>query len=158
MIKPSQATTTQTDGPPAGKEITMENITYQTNEQLWRIENTAASAGYKKTNDCYWGQIFRNSETGHEFSTSREENSTNDPAADLDAMLNPAEELDTEKTVTITITESDAKRLYRACKARAHHFLTMQTEDDEMYKINRAVAYDFRSLAQSIIDQTNVKI
>ena len=73
-------------------------------------------------------------------------------------MLNPAEELDTEKTVTITITESDAKRLYRACKARAHHFLTMQTEDDKMYKINRAVACDFRALAQSIIDQTNIKI
>ena len=136
----------------------MESITYQTNNQLWNIENTAASAGYKKTNDCYWGQIFRNSETGHEFSTSREENSTNDPAADLAAMLNPAEELGTEKTVTITITESDAKRLYRACKARAHHFLTMQTEDDEMYKINRAVACDFRALAQSIIDQTNIKI
>ena len=67
----------------------MENITYQTNEQLWRIENTAASAGYKKTNDCYWAQIFRNPETGHEFCTSREENSTNDPAADLAAMLNP---------------------------------------------------------------------
>ena len=75
----------------------MENITYQTNEQLWNIENTAASAGYEKTNDCYWAQIFRNPETGHEFCTSREENSTNDPAADLDAMLNPAEELDTEK-------------------------------------------------------------
>ena len=75
----------------------MENITYQTNEQLWRIENTAASAGYKKTNDCYWGQIFRNSETGHEFSTSREENSTNDPAADLDAMLNPAEKVPAEE-------------------------------------------------------------
>ena len=136
----------------------MENITYQTNEQLWRIENTAASAGYKKTNDCYWGQIFRNSATGHEFGTSREENSTNDPAADLAAMLNPVEELDTEKTVTITITERDAKRLYRACKARAHHFLTMQTEDDKMYKINRAVACDFRALAQSIIDRTNIKI
>ena len=51
----------------------MENITFQTNEQLWKIENAAASAGYKKTNDCYWAQIFRNEETGHEFSTSREE-------------------------------------------------------------------------------------
>ena len=40
----------------------MEHITYQTNEQLWRIESTAASAGYKKTNDCYWSQIFRNLE------------------------------------------------------------------------------------------------
>ena len=136
----------------------MERITYQTNEQLWNIENTAAASGYEKTSDCYWAQIFRNSETGHEFCTSREENSTNDPAADLAAMLDPVEEPATEKTVTITVTESDAKRLYRACKARAHHFLTMQTEDDEMYKINRAVACDFRSLAQSIIDQTNIKI
>ena len=59
---------------------------------------------------------------------------------------------------THATTESDAKRLYRACKARAHHFLTMQAEDDEMYKLNRAVACDFRALAQSIIDQTNIKI
>ena len=75
----------------------MENITFQTNEQLWKIEHAAASAGYKKTNDCYWAQIFRNEETGHEFSTSREENSTNDPAADLVAMLTPAEEIPAEE-------------------------------------------------------------
>ena len=37
-------------------------------------------------------------------------------------------------------------------------YQTMQTEDDKMYKINRAVACDFRSLAQSIIEQTNIKI
>ena len=75
----------------------MEKITFQTNEQLWKIENAAASAGYKKTNDCYWAQIFRNEETGHEFSTSREENSTNDPAADLVAMLTPSEEIPAEE-------------------------------------------------------------
>ena len=75
----------------------MENITFQTNEQLWKIENAAASAGYRKTDDCYWAQIFRNEETGHEFSTSREENSTNDPAADLVAMLTPAEEIPAEE-------------------------------------------------------------
>ena len=75
----------------------MENITFQTNEQLWKIENAAASAGYRKTNDCYWAQFFRNEKTGHEFSTSREENSTNDPAADLVAMLTPAEEVPVEE-------------------------------------------------------------
>ena len=75
----------------------MTNITFQTNEQLWKIENAAASAGYRKTNDCYWAQIFRNEETGHEFSTSREENTTNDPAADLVAMLTPAEEVPAEE-------------------------------------------------------------
>ena len=133
------------------------NMNYTTNEQLWSIEDLAANHGYTKTNDCYWAQIFEN-ENGDQIITSREDTASADPVADLAAMLNPAEELDTEKTVTITITERDAKRLYRACKARAHHFLTMQTEDDEIYKINRAVACDFRSLAQSIIDQTNIKI
>ena len=133
------------------------NMNYTTNEQLWSIEDLAANHGYTKTNDCYWAQIFEN-ENGDQIITSREDAASADPVADLAAMLNPAEELDTEKTVTITITESDAKRLYRACKARAHHFLTMQTEDDEMYKLNRAVACDFRALAQSIIDQTNIKI
>ena len=133
------------------------NMNYTTNEQLWSIEDLAANHGYTKTNDCYWAQIFEN-ENGDQIITSREDTASADPVVDLAAMLNPAEELDTEKTVTITITERDAKRLYRACKARAHHFLTMQTEDDKMYKINRAVACDFRALAQSIIDQTNIKI
>lgn len=67
------------------------NITYQTNEQLWRIENAAASAGYEKTADCYWSQIFSNAKTGDSFTTTREEESTNDPAADLAAILNPAD-------------------------------------------------------------------
>ena len=89
----------------------MENITYQTNEQLWRIENTAASAGYKKTNDCYWAQIFRNEETGHEFSTRREEDSPNDPAADLVAMLAPTEEIPVEDTpLDKVVTELEARK------------------------------------------------
>lgn len=67
----------------------MKTINYQTNEQLWSIERAAKSAGYKKTDDCYWCQIFRNLETGDEFVTSREEDSTNDPIADLAEMLSP---------------------------------------------------------------------
>ena len=89
----------------------MENITFQTNEQLWKIENAAASAGYRKTNDCYWAQIFRNEETGHEFSTSREENSANDPAADLVAMLTPAEEIPAEDTpLDKVVAELEARK------------------------------------------------
>ena len=68
----------------------MKTITYQDNMQLWRMESAAEKAGYKKTDDCYWCQIFRNSETGGEFCTSREEDSTNDPAADLAKMLTPS--------------------------------------------------------------------
>lgn len=89
----------------------MKNITFQTNEQLWKIENAAASAGYRKTNDGYWAQIFRNEETGHEFSTSREENSANDPAADLVAMLTPAEEIPAEDTpLDKVVAELEARK------------------------------------------------
>lgn len=68
----------------------MKTINYQTNEQLWSIERAAKNAGYKKTDDCYWCQIFRNPEAKTEFCTSREEDSTNDPLADLAEMLTPS--------------------------------------------------------------------
>lgn len=68
----------------------MKTITYQSNEQLWRLEDAAQAAGYKKTSDCYWCQIFANAETGDEFCASREEDSTNDPLADLAEMLTPS--------------------------------------------------------------------
>ena len=67
----------------------MTTITYQTNKQLWSLETTAQAAGYRKTSDCYWAQIFTNPETGDEFCADREKDSTNDPAADLAAMLTP---------------------------------------------------------------------
>lgn len=68
----------------------MKTITYQDNMQLWRMESAAGKAGYKKIDDCYWCQIFRNAETGDEFVTSREEDSTNDPLADLAEALTPS--------------------------------------------------------------------
>ena len=68
----------------------MKTITYQDNMQLWRMESAAKKAGYKKTDDCYWCQIFRNAETGDKFVTSREEDSTNDPLADLAEALTPS--------------------------------------------------------------------
>lgn len=68
----------------------MKRITYQVNEQLWSVESIAKKAGYKKTDDCYWCQIFRNSETGDAFASVREEDSTNNPVADLAEMLTPS--------------------------------------------------------------------
>ena len=70
----------------------MKNINYRTNSQLWNIEDTAAAAGYEKTSDCYWCQIFTNAATGDQFTTTREESSTNDPAADLAVILAPSTE------------------------------------------------------------------
>ena len=79
----------------------MKTITYQDNMQLWRIESAAEKAGYKKTEDCYWCQIFRNAGTGDEFCTSREEDSTNDPAADLAEMLTDTTEETTKAAEAI---------------------------------------------------------
>lgn len=100
------------------------NITYQTNEQLWRIENAAASAGYEKTADCYWSQIFSNAKTGDSFTTTREEESTNDPAADLAAILNPADPAaDVEKW-----KEKQLFKLRTVAVASALSFLSVAVE------------------------------
>ena len=48
----------------------MKNITYETNEQLWKIENELKAQGYTKTNDCYWAQIFSNGQ--EEISAERQ--------------------------------------------------------------------------------------
>lgn len=68
----------------------MKTITYQDNMQYWKLKAAAKEAGYKMTSDCYWCQIFTNAETGDEFMTSREEESTNNPLDDLAEMLTPS--------------------------------------------------------------------
>lgn len=65
----------------------MEKIAYMTNEQLWKIENAAQEAGFLKTADCYWSQIFRNPETGEEFGTTREDSCEADPVKAAAALL-----------------------------------------------------------------------
>lgn len=67
----------------------MKKITYQTNRQLWTLQNALESAGYSKTADCYWSQIYT-SANGDEIALDRDEDTTNDPAADLAEMLAPS--------------------------------------------------------------------
>lgn len=67
----------------------MKKITYQTNRQLWTLQNALKSAGYSKTADCYWSQIYT-SANGDEIALDRDEDTTNDPAADLAEMLAPS--------------------------------------------------------------------
>ena len=66
----------------------MKKITYQTNRQLWTLQNALESAGYSKAADCYWSQIYT-SANGDEIVLDRDEDTTNDPIADLAEMLNP---------------------------------------------------------------------
>ena len=67
----------------------MKKITYQTNRQLWTLQNALESAGYSKTADCYWSQIYT-SANGDEIVLDRDKDTTNDPAADLAEMLTPS--------------------------------------------------------------------
>lgn len=49
-------------------------ISYNLNEQLWKMEGIAEAHGYTKTADCYWTQIFTN-EAGDEIVACREDTS-----------------------------------------------------------------------------------
>lgn len=94
----------------------MKTITYQDNMQCWRLKAAAKEAGYKMTSDCYWCQIFTNAETGDEFMTSREEESTNDPMADLAEMLTPSATEEPTEAVRAIMAYRDYKRHYANCE------------------------------------------
>lgn len=66
------------------------DIHYVTNDQLWAMEAAAAKAGYKKTEECYWTQIFDNGE--NTIVTIREDSADvlGDPVARFNAIVNPA--------------------------------------------------------------------
>lgn len=63
------------------------DIHYSTNDQLWSMESAAEKAGYKKTEDCYWVQIFINGE--NYIVTTREDAADiiGDPVKHFNALL-----------------------------------------------------------------------
>lgn len=64
-------------------------IVYTTNDQIWRIQDAAASHGYTQTQDCYWVQIFED-KAGNSIVCTRTEGELNsDPVERLKAMLTP---------------------------------------------------------------------
>lgn len=67
------------------------DIHYSTNDQLWTMESAAKKAGYEKTEECYWTQIFTNGE--NTIVTIREDAADviGDPVARFNAIVNPAE-------------------------------------------------------------------
>lgn len=76
-------------------------IMYNENAQLWKMKKLLASAGYRKTEDCYWVQIYENS-NGDFVTIQREDTSVciADPVDRLARYLNtgtkdPAHALDT---------------------------------------------------------------
>lgn len=76
-------------------------IMYNENSQLWKMEKLLASAGYRKTEDCHWVQIYENG-NGDSVAAQREDTSVciADPVDRLARYLNtsaknPARALDT---------------------------------------------------------------
>lgn len=92
----------------------MKKITYQTNRQLWTLQNALESAGYSKTADCYWSQIYT-SANGNEIVLDRDEDTTNDPATDLAEMLTPS-------TTMERITRTEFEKLPREWKEPWHDY------------------------------------
>lgn len=82
-------------------------IVYTSNAHIWAIEDVAAAHGYTKTQECYWVQIFEDS-NGNAIVCTRDDGELNrDPVQLLTNMLDPqpveetTEETQEEKEMTV---------------------------------------------------------
>lgn len=62
-------------------------IVYTKNQERCKMENIAEYHGYKKTQDCYWVQIFEDSNGNHIVMTREDGELLSDPCDRLEAML-----------------------------------------------------------------------
>lgn len=62
-------------------------IIYTKNEDLWKMEKIAKSHGYKKTQECYWVQIFEDTNGNHIVMTREDGELFSNPCDRLEAML-----------------------------------------------------------------------
>ena len=91
-------------------------IVYTGNEELWKMENIAKSHGYKKTQECYWVQIFEDSNGNHIVMTREDGELLSNPCDRLEAMLNgtasqeAAEEAKEESTLDKVAAELEAQK------------------------------------------------
>ena len=94
-------------------------IIYTENEELWKMENIAKSHGYKKTQDCYWVQIFEDTNGNHIVMTREDGELLSNPCDRLEAMLNgtasqeaqeATEEAQQENTLDKVTAELEARK------------------------------------------------
>ena len=91
-------------------------IVYTENEEFWRMEKIAESHGYKKTQDCYWVQIFEDSNGNHIVMTREDGELLSNPCDRLEAMLaetatqESAEEAAEESTLDKVSAELEARK------------------------------------------------
>lgn len=63
-----------------------------------------------------------------------------------------------EKSITLTLTEKEIKRLYRACASRAIYFREKAAKSEDLADIDRGVFLKYRDLGRAILDQSGVKM
>ena len=78
-------------------------IVYTKNEELWKMENIAESHGYKKTQDCYWVQIFEDSNGNHVVMTREDGELLSNPCDRLEAMLSETRHSTTQHIIPCTL-------------------------------------------------------
>lgn len=62
-------------------------IVYTKNEELWKMKKIAESHGYKQTQDCYWVQIFEDTNGNHIVMTREDGELLSNPCDRLESML-----------------------------------------------------------------------
>ena len=59
------------------KKIAENRYAYTTNGESWKLDNKMKTAGYAKTDDCYWAQIYTNAEGAEVYAVRMDEDEYN---------------------------------------------------------------------------------
>lgn len=107
------------DRPQAGKETNMKyEIVYTTNEELWKMEKIAEFHGYKKTQECYWVQIFEDTNGNHIVMTREDGELLFNPCDRLEAMLKETASKEAQEAAEEAQKESPLDKVASELEAR----------------------------------------
>lgn len=87
-------------------------IVYTKNEELWKMKKIAESHGYKQTQDCYWVQIFEDTNGNHIVMTREDGELLSNPCDRLESMLEETapEEAQQESPLDKVAAELEAQK------------------------------------------------
>ena len=86
ILEPQRETNGQANKPERNISMKYE-IVYTKNEEFWKMKKIAESHGYKRTQDCYWVQIFEDTNGNHIVMTREDGELLSSPCDRLEAML-----------------------------------------------------------------------
>ena len=86
ILEPQKETNGQANKPERNVSMKYETV-YTKNEELWKMKKIAESHGYKQTQDCYWVQIFEDTNGNHIVMTREDGELLSNPCDRLEAML-----------------------------------------------------------------------